>query len=171
MLVPILLFSNDHLEGLPDRLKEEAYVLPKLVPCDCPYAMSEIHDVIKQIFVFYLNRATNSKKAEFNKFVKHELQRGGGNLFKYIAAADKKFLNVHWGTHSKDAAAKNCAEFLSEQAEIWGKYWNPKSDLYTGQELAIEMRFLWNAAVENHSNIVFGETQLDEALKGYKKRL
>jgi len=166
LLTPYIAFAKDHVQNLPERLREEADLLPRIVPCDCPYAMRQIHDVISQISKFYLNKQTCNKKHEFSKFVKQELRRGGGRLFKYIATADKRFLNVHWGTHSN--TAKDCSEFLNEQSASWGKHWDPSNNSHNQHELPIEFRHLWNAAVGD-STVTFGVAELDKALKGYKK--
>ena len=118
------------------ELHDEASILAKMVPCDSSYGVGRIHEVVSNIFKYILSKQTNVSRKQYREYVRTQLLHGGGKLFKHISIEDKRFLNVHWCTHSK--TAKNCKEFLGEQCNEWGnKYWNPKDILNRAYNLSL----------------------------------
>ena len=80
--------ADQYLKHLNDDWACEAVILTKLLPCNNVYTLSHIHDSIVHIYNKNLNVVNNLASKDYKSFVKYEMSRGGGKLFKYIAAFD-----------------------------------------------------------------------------------
>ena len=76
-------------------------------------------------FSLLLREAINDATKEWRDFVRGELSKGGGVLYKYISKEEKAYLNVD--------ISKFCisnfspSEVLEQQAKSWSKLWAPVS--------------------------------------------
>ena len=161
-----LSFAEHHVEELPEDLQCEALVLSRLVPCDNAYALSRIYETITQIYKFMLNKLNSDSKHEYKKYVRSELSRGGGKLFKYISSEEKRFLQVHYSSHS---SAKSHEEFMNQQVGIWSKCWCPKDVEHLRNKLAIEFKHLWEFAKQDVKHSNFDEDTLTDVVHSYNK--
>ena len=62
----------------------------------------------------------------WRKFVKEQLHKGGGLLFKIISKEEKAFLNVDISKFGKDTCSPSPA--IAEQTKFWNQYWAPLKD-------------------------------------------
>ena len=62
----------------------------------------------------------------WNGFVKAELLKGGGLLFKYIAKEDKDFMKVDLAKLGGEEY--NPSDILKQQSLFWAKYWAPSGE-------------------------------------------
>ena len=167
-----LFFADQHLTSLNAKWSDEAVILHGLVSSHDEYKLFQIHDTIKSIHEYMLNKTLNAINIKWTKHVKEQLSLGGSQLFKFISKLDKQFLNVNWDTHGKGASSPT--QFLNDQSSAWSKFWDPKEDLNDNDDLndiASEFKEFRDIALNKSSNsqIVFGVSQLDQSLKGYRK--
>ena len=89
-------FMDDHLEGLPeDVIAGVKSIGPMLQYADRSVGL-QLHTHAADCFKHYLNKTSNARFLDWQKFVKQQLAAGGGKLFAYISMQDKAFLNVDW---------------------------------------------------------------------------
>ena len=72
-------------------------------------------------------------------FVRQQLHKGGGILFKHISKEDKAYLNVDISKFGKDTCSPSVA--IAEQTEFWSQYWAPPNESLI-QEVANDMKIL-----------------------------
>ena len=168
-----LFFADLHLQLLNDKWSDEAVILHHLAASHDEYTLNRIHDTTKSIHDYLLNKTMNTINIKWTTFVKEQLSLGGSQLFKFISKLDKQFLNVNWDTHGKGAS--NPTEFLSHQSETWAKYWDPTTDLNEEDSALGDISSEYNdfrqiaLSQPSTSQIIFGVSQLDQSLKGYRK--
>ena len=70
-----------------------------------------------------LREVINDATKEWRDFVRGELAKGGGVLYKYISKEEKAYLNIDI---SKFCVSNfSPSEVLSQQAKNWSKLWAP----------------------------------------------
>ena len=82
-----------------------------------------MYETAQMVFSRHLSELIAERMNSWNNFVKTELSKGGGLLFKYIAKEDKEFMRVNLSKLGGDEF--NPSKILEQQAEIWSQYWSP----------------------------------------------
>ena len=76
----------------------------------------------------FLKDVIYKASTDWRSFVKQQLHKGGGLLFKHISKEDKAFLNVDLGKICPGTSSPS--EAIATQTEFWSQYWAPpKEDL------------------------------------------
>ena len=131
-------------------------------------------DIIKEflqkldgIITVHTNHICNEASKQFRSYVRSELSKGGGSLFKYISSEDKAFLNVQWDTQGGvDLTPKL---FLDKQLDKWSSLWAPSDQPGLHVEVACHLRAMRQHALRNPTDHTFNAESLEKALKNYRK--
>ena len=92
----LLVFAEQHAEQLPDELKALVPVFSRIFPHISAPLARDLKKDAKRIFDHYLRLMCNRITYNWHTFIRAQLGKGGGLLFKYISKWDKQFLNVDW---------------------------------------------------------------------------
>ena len=85
-------------------------------------------------------------------FVRQQLHKGGGILFKHISKEDKAYLNVDISKFGKDTCSPSIA--IAEQTEFWSQSWAPPNESLI-QEIANDMKKLRSMGFDYISNYTY----------------
>jgi hypothetical protein len=93
-------------------------------PSELIYAdFQKIVEASEKGFSMLLKEVINCATKDWRDFVRGELSKGGGVLYKYISKEEKAYLNVDI---SKFCVSNfNPSEVLNQQAKNWSKLWAP----------------------------------------------
>ena len=83
-----------------------------------------MQDTAEAVFNRHIQEFITAKMQSWQEFVRGELARGGGLLFKYIAKEDKAFLKIDLAKFG--GSDFNPSEVLANQSDSWSQYWAPK---------------------------------------------
>ena len=114
----------------------------------------------------FIKLAIAKLATEWRDFVKTELWKGGGSLFKFISKLDTEFLNVDYTTGG--GTDNNPSVFLKKQSEIFEPLWNPEPHSNEHATVATHIAALRQLALEEPEPEPTPE-QYKKALHNYKK--
>ena len=114
----------------------------------------------------FIKLAVAKLASEWREFVKAELWKGGGSLFKFISRIDKEFLNVDYTTGG--GTDNNPGVFLKKQNDIFEPLWNPDPHSTEHATVATHFAALRQLALEEPEPDPTPE-QYKAAIHKYKK--
>ena len=125
-----------------------------------------IKDSTSIAFDLTLKDVIYKASSDWRSFVKQQLHKGGGLLFKHISKEDKAFLNVDLGKICPGTSSPS--EAIATQTEFWSQYWAPpREDLI--QKVSIEMSQLRQLGFEYTKNYNYTAEDFLEGLIGYSR--
>ena len=99
-------------------------------------------------------------------FVRQQLHKGGGSLFKHISKQDKAYLSVDLSKFAKNTCSPS--EAIAEQTKFWNQYWAPPNETLV-QDVALEMKKLRDMGFDYITNYEYTAENFLEGLKGYSR--
>ena len=114
------------------------------------------------------NLVAESQKG-WKAFVKEQLAKGGGELFKYVTKESKEFLNV--SLEDLPGTSLDPNRLLNTEFDQWAKFWGcPRVQMEESVAVGINLRQFHRYALGELSEPPgFNQQALDKALDKYKK--
>ena len=123
------------------------------------YNCKVLLDICTSALCQCLHKVASLAATSWRKFVKEQLYKGGGILFRFISKEDKLFMRVD------PSSSPNV--FLSNQVEFWAKFWAVDSNQI--QVLAALLDEFRQNTFHSCDITRFTVETLDKGLKGYTK--
>ena len=128
-----------------------------------------MHESAEEVFNRHLADLIAEKMHSWNTFVKTELQRGGGLLFKFIFKEEKDFMRVDLEKLGGDEF--NPTNILNKQIDFWSKYWSPKGEngLETKKRCSEFMEIYRDFALPEAAKYSFTRQDFLNGLRGFNR--
>jgi len=128
-----------------------------------------MYETAQMVFSRHLSELIAERMNSWNNFVKIELSKGGGLLFKYIAKEDKEFMRVNLSKLGGDEF--NPGKILEQQADFWSQYLSPKGKAgnETKERCALFMEIYRNFALPEAAKYKFSLQDFLKGLKGFNR--
>ena len=125
-----------------------------------------VSDSAEMVFNRHTQELITTRMQSWTSFVRGELVKGGGKLFKYIAKEDQAFLKIDLSRFGGKEFSP-CA-ILQEQSENWSKYWAPPDEISrTSCQEAHEI--YREVALPHASGYTFTLSDFRNGLRGYNR--
>ena len=121
------------------------------------------------VFNRHMSELCKARMQSWNSFVKTELLKGGGLLFKFIAKEDKDFMKVDLAKLGGDEY--NPSGLLKQQSDFWSQCWAPKGEagLLTRNTCHSSMDTYRNFALPHAAEYSFTLHDFLRGLKGFNR--
>ena len=131
--------------------------------------IDNMYDLAEIIFNRHISEFVTEQMHSWQNFVRTELAKGGGLLFKYIAKEDKAYLKIDLDKFGGDEF--NPSKIIAEQANTWSQYWAPKGVEGDKTKSACYecMDILRDLAFTESANFSFSVDDFRRGLKGYNR--